>query len=145
MKYKGLEYKKIAEVLNAEFPQCRIRIFTEQTIKDFFQKSGALYEPYKKYEAEWDSINKEIFLAAKKAGMQILEKNFRLACETLSALLDSSADTVRISATKELLNRTVGKVKLPVAVSIISSLNYSEKPKPVAQVEGGPGPEEIPF
>lgn len=117
LKYKGLRYRMIAEMLNKEFPQCWIR-FTEQTLRDFFKEKGVLHDPYIKYESEWDAINKELFLVAKKAGMQILEKNFRTACEVLSELLSSNADTVRISATKELLNRILGKVKLPIEVSI---------------------------
>src|SRR3989338_24952 len=117
MKYKGLDYRTIAEMLNKEFSQCWIQ-FTERTIKDFFRKDGVLHDPYVKYESEWDAINKELFLSAKKAGIQILEKNFRTACEVLGELLNSNADSVRVSATKELLNRILGKVKLPIEVSI---------------------------
>jgi len=122
MKYKGLDYRTIAEMLNKEFSQCWIQ-FTERTIKDFFRKDGVLHDPYVKYESEWDAINKELFLSAKKAGIQILEKNFRTACEVLGELLNSKADSVRVSATKELLNRILGKVKLPIEISINSPKN----------------------
>ena len=126
MRYEGLRYQTIAEMLNKEFLQCRVR-FTEQTIKDFFKKKGVLRDPYIKYESEWDAINKELFLVAKKAGIQILEKNFRTACEVLSELLNSNADNVRISATKELLNRILGKVKLPIEIKIDINDMHTEK------------------
>ncbi len=109
LKYKGNSYQDIAETLNFQFEKSRKRKFTEQTIKDWFKETGTLCETYKLYEKEMDSIHKETMQVLLKAGVQIREKNFRLANEMLVALMGSQQDNVKLGAIKELLDRVEGR------------------------------------
>lgn len=114
LKYKGKGYDEIAETLDQEFKKNRVGKFTKQTIADYFKEAGTLYEAYRQYEDEWDTINRELRTAALKAGVQILESNFRMTCEMLIALLGSEKDIVKLGAIREILDRVVGKAKQPI-------------------------------
>lgn len=114
LKYKGKSYDEIAETLDQEFKKNRVGKFTKQTIADYFKEAGTLYEAYRQYEDEWDTINRELRTAALKAGVQILESNFRMTCEMLIALLGSEKDIVKLGAIREILDRVVGKAKQPI-------------------------------
>ena len=110
LKYKGTEYSEIAETLNELFPKVRRgRNFTDQVVKDWFKEGGTLFEEYRNYEAEWDAINKKLVLESKKAGIQILGKNFRFACEMLVALMGSTQDPVKLGAIKEIIEAVLGE------------------------------------
>lgn len=115
LKYKGKSYNDIAESLSVEFKKSGVKDgFSEQTIKDWFRENGTLAEAYRQYEEEWDAINRELRIAALKAGVQILESNFRMTCEMLIALLGSEKDIVKLGAIREILDRVVGKAKQPI-------------------------------
>lgn len=114
LKYKGKSYDEIAEILAQEFKKNRVGQFTKQTIADYFKEAGTLYEAYRQYEEEWDAINRELRTAALKAGVQMLESNFRMTCEMLIALLGSEKDIVKLGAIREILDRVVGKAKQPI-------------------------------
>lgn len=110
LKYRGTEYSEIAETLNQLFPKVRGgKSFTAQLVKDWFKEGGTLYEEFRKYETEWDSINKKLVLESKKAGIQVLGKNFRLACEMLVALMGSTQDPVKLGAIKEIIEAVLGE------------------------------------
>jgi len=109
LKYKGNSYQDIAETLNSRFEKSRKGKFSEQTIKDWFKESGTLRETYKLYEKEMDAVHSETMQVLLKAGVQIREKNFRLANEMLVALMGSQQDNVKLGAIKELLDRVEGK------------------------------------
>lgn len=110
LKYKGTEYAEIAETLNQLFPKSRPgKNFTEQLVKDWFKEDGTLAEEFRKYEIEWDAINKKLVLESKKAGIQILGKNFRFACEMLVALMGSTQDPVKLGAIKEIIEAVLGE------------------------------------
>lgn len=110
LKYKGTEYAEIAETLNQLFPKTRGgKGFTEETVKHWFMEGGTLFEEFRKYETEWDMINKKLVLESKKAGIQILGKNFRLACEMLIALMGSTQDPVKLGAIKEIIEAVLGE------------------------------------
>jgi len=109
LKYKGNSYQDIAETLNSQFEKSRKGKFSEQTIKDWFKESGTLRETYKLYEKEMDAVHSETMQVLLKAGVQIREKNFRLANEMLVALMGSQQDNVKLGAIKELLDRVEGK------------------------------------
>lgn len=127
MKYKGKTYEEIADILNEDFKKSGVKPgFSQQTVKDWFREGGTLYEAYRQYEMEWDAINKELALAARKAGIQILEKNFRMTCEMLIALLGSEKDHVKLGAIREILDRVVGKAKQPVEIGGKVDLDMSK-------------------
>lgn len=110
LKYKGTEYSEMAETLNELFPNARrSKNFTEQLMKDWFKEGGTLFEGYREYETEWDAINKKLVLESKKAGIQILGKNFRFACEMLVALMGSTQDPVKLGAIKEIIEAVLGE------------------------------------
>lgn len=110
LKYKGTEYSEIADTLNQLFPKARPgKNFTEQLVKDWFKEGGTLCEEFRKYEIEWDAINKKLVLESKKAGIQILGKNFRLACEMLVALMGSTQDPVKLGAIREIIEAVLGE------------------------------------
>lgn len=110
LKYKGTEYSEIADILNQLFPKARPgKNFTEQVVKDWFKEGGTLYEEFRKYEIEWDAINKKLVLESKKAGIQILGKNFRITCEMLVALLGSTDDPVKLGAIREIIKAVLGE------------------------------------
>jgi len=111
LKYKGNSYQDLAETLNSQFGKSRKGKFSEQTIKDWFKESGTLCETYKLYEKEMDTIHGETMQVLLKAGVQVREKNFRLANEMLVALMGSQQDNVKLGAIKELLDRVEGKPK----------------------------------
>lgn len=117
LKYKGKTYEDIVGILNEEFEKSGVKPkFSQQTVKDWFREDGTLTEAYKKYEQEWDAINKELMLAIRKAGFQVLEENFRTASEMLVALLGSEKDSVKLGAIREIYDRLLGKAKQPVEV-----------------------------
>jgi len=110
LKYKGTDYSEIADILNQLFPKARPgKNFTEQVVKDWFKEGGTLYEEFRKYEIEWDAINKKLVLESKKAGIQILGKNFRITCEMLVALLGSTDDPVKLGAIREIIKAVLGE------------------------------------
>ena len=111
LKYKGNSYQDIAETLNSQFEKSRKGKFSEQTIKDWFKESGTLCETYKLYEKETDAIHSETMQVLLRAGVQIREKNFRLANEMLVALMGSQQHNVKLGAIKELLDRVEGRPK----------------------------------
>lgn len=111
LKYKGNSYQDIAETLNSQFEKSRKGKFTEQTAKDWFKETGTLCETYKLCEKEMDAIHRETMQVLLKAGVQIREKNFRLANEMLVALMGSQNDNVKLGAIKELLERVEGRPK----------------------------------
>jgi len=109
LKYKGTEYSEIADTLNQLFPRARPgKDFTEPLVKNWFREGGTLCEEFRKYEIEWDAINKKLVLESKKAGIQTLGKNFRLACEMLVALMGSTQDPVKLGAIKEIIEAVLG-------------------------------------
>ena len=91
LKYKGTEYSEIADTLNQLFPRARPgKDFTEPLVKNWFREGGTLCEE------------------SKKAGIQTLGKNFRLACEMLVALMGSTQDPVKLGAIKEIIEAVLG-------------------------------------
>lgn len=116
LKYKGKNYEEIADILNEEFKKNRVGKFSHQTLADYFKEGGTLFEAYRKYEEEWDAINRELMIVVRKAGFQILEENFRTASEMLIALLGSEKDSVKLGAIREIYDRLLGKAKQPVEV-----------------------------
>lgn len=117
LKYKGKTYEEIADILNEEFEKSGVKPgFSQQTVKDWFREGGTLVETYRKYEEEWDAVNKELMIAIRKAGFKILEENFRTASEMLIALLGSEKDSVKLGAIKEIYDRLLGKAKQSVEV-----------------------------
>lgn len=111
LKYKGNSYQEIAEILDSQFQKSRKGKFTEQTVKDWFKETGTLCETYKLYEREMDTIHQETMQVLLRAGVQVREKNFRLANEMLVALMGSQQDNVKLGAIKELLDRVEGRPK----------------------------------
>ena len=104
LKYKGTEYSEIADTLNQLFPRARPgKDFTEPLVKNWFREGGTLCEEFRKYEIEWDAINKKLVLESKKAGIQTLGKNSRLACEMLVALM-GRLSTKRFSSKERRIN-----------------------------------------
>lgn len=121
LKYKGKPYADIASALSQRYPDSRKRksgrkMFSEQTIKDWFKEGGPLQVAYEEYAHEADAAHQEAVSAMKKAGMRIREENYRLANEMLVALMGSQNDSVKLAAIKEILDRIDGKVERIVRI-----------------------------
>lgn len=116
MKYKGVSYREIAEKLNERYSKKSKRVFSEQTIKDWFKEGGTLFEDYRKYESEIDEIERENLIIIKKMGVRIREENFLTANKMLVALMGSETDSTKLGAIKELLDRVEGKPREAITI-----------------------------
>lgn len=102
LRYEGFTYKEIASMLRDEFPSMRLK-FTDDYLRKKLYHLGDI-------RPQFDLYRKMMNIESLELGQNALQSAHNAACSTIVALLGKKyASNIRLSASKEILDRNIGK------------------------------------
>ncbi|GEM_PF-4976074 len=99
MRYEGKRTEDIAAAISA----------APGTIANWFYAGGKLYKSYLEYEEQQNTLQRELATKLREDAILLMQQSVKRAVEALVSSLESKDERIQLAASRELLNRVIGK------------------------------------